>query len=113
MGSETGQNVAGKLPQKDEWLVPTIVQSEPIKGLPQEAGEEKAEQVIAFTQTCIVADLNSETAISAAEFSRTLRLATADAIIYATARVHTADILTSDAHFKGLDGVTFIPKHVL
>ena len=38
------------------------------------------------------------------------KLATADAIIYATAEHHDADILTCDAHFKDLDRVIYIDK---
>jgi len=109
-GSGTGEDIASHLPQREEWLVPTIVQLELSKWLTREVGEEKADQVIAFTQKCAVADLDTETAISAAEFSRIHKLATADAIVYATARAHAADILTCDSHFEGLDGVTLIRK---
>ncbi|CAK08688.1 putative PIN/PilT family protein [Rhizobium johnstonii 3841] len=40
----------------------------------------------------------------------THKLATADAIIYATAERHDADILTCDAHFKDLERVIHIDK---
>jgi predicted nucleic acid-binding protein len=33
-----------------------------------------------------------------------------DAIIYATARTHGAELLTCDAHFEGLDGATYLAK---
>ena len=112
MGSRTGEDVATHLPQRNDWLVPTVVQLELSKWLTREAGEEKADQVIAFTQMCVVADLDTETAISAAEICRVHKLATADAIVYATARVHSADIVTCDAHFEGLDGVTLVRKRV-
>jgi predicted nucleic acid-binding protein len=32
----------------------------------------------------------------------------ADALIYATAQAHQAELITSDAHFSGLPGVTLI-----
>ncbi|MFT3975091.1 MAG: PIN domain-containing protein [Amaricoccus sp.] len=38
------------------------------------------------------------------------RLATADAIIFATARARNATLVTCDAHFDGLPGVTLIEK---
>jgi predicted nucleic acid-binding protein len=38
------------------------------------------------------------------------KLATADAIIFATARARGATLLTCDAHFEGLPGVDFMPK---
>ncbi|TIP24610.1 MAG: type II toxin-antitoxin system VapC family toxin, partial [Mesorhizobium sp.] len=37
-------------------------------------------------------------------------LATADAIIFATARAHDATILTCDKHFESLPVVTLIEK---
>jgi predicted nucleic acid-binding protein len=37
-------------------------------------------------------------------------LATADAIIYATARLHKASLLTCDAHFAHLPAVIFFRK---
>ncbi|ACI55762.1 putative nucleic acid-binding protein [Rhizobium leguminosarum] len=38
------------------------------------------------------------------------QLATADAIIYATAERHEADILACDAHFKDLERGVYIDK---
>jgi predicted nucleic acid-binding protein len=73
-------------------------------------GEDKADQVIAFTETCVVADLDTPIALSAAELSGRLKLATADAIVYATALAHQADLLTCDRHFETLPGVRFVPK---
>ena len=54
--------------------------------------------------------LDTSMAIRAAEFCRTRKLATADAIVCATARDAGADLLTCDAHFEGLDGVVYVPK---
>lgn len=38
------------------------------------------------------------------------KLATADAIVYATARNQGAELLTCDAHFKGLPDVALFAK---
>jgi predicted nucleic acid-binding protein len=102
--------LATELPERVEWLVSTIVQLELAKWLTREIGEDKADQVIAFTQTCIVADLDTAIALSAADLCIRQKLATADAIIYATAQAHGADLLTCDRHFEGLPGVRFVPK---
>ena len=110
IGSPVGSVVAGYLPPRDQWLVPTIVQLELAKWLPRETGEEKADQVIAFTQTCSVVNLDTSIALSAAELCSRYRLATADAIIYATTLAIGADLLTCDRHFEGLPGVQFVPK---
>lgn len=110
MASPTGRRVATSIPTRDAWLVPTIVQLELAKWLTREVGEDTADQVLAFTQRCIIAPLDTATALFAATLCHTYRLATADAIVYATAREHGAALLTCDTHFKGLPGVTFIAK---
>ena len=110
IGSPTGEKLSEHLPEQAEWLVPTMVQLELAKWLTREVGEDKADQVIAFTQVCIVVPLDTEIALAAAEACREHKLATADAIIFATARSHGATVLTCDGHFEGLPGVTLIEK---
>ncbi len=110
IGSTTGDTVAGLLPDQEEWLVPTMVQLELSKWLSREVGEDKADQVVAFTQVCQVVPLDTEVALAAAEACREHRLATADAIIFATARARGATLLTCDGHFDGLPRVRFIAK---
>ena len=110
IGSSTGDALAGRLPEQAEWLVPTMVQLELSKWLTREVGEDKADQVIAFTQVCVVVPLDTEIALAAADACREHKLATADAIIFATARAHGATLLTCDGHFEGLPGVTLIEK---
>lgn len=73
-------------------------------------GEDKADQGVAFTETCVIADLDTAAALSAADLCTRQKLATADAIVYATARAHGADLLTCDRHFERLPGVRFVPK---
>nr|WP_255440670.1 PIN domain-containing protein [Paracoccus sp. MC1854] len=48
--------------------------------------------------------------MAAAEASRERKLATADAVMFATARLRGAMLLTCDRHFDGLPGVTLIEK---
>src|ERR671919_1306652 len=86
--SSPGRSVARDLPEREQWLVPTIVQLELAKWLTREVGEDKADQVIAFTGTCIVADLDTTVALAAADLCTRRRLAMADAIVYATAVAH-------------------------
>ena len=109
-GSPTGEKLASSLPDQSDWLVPTMVQLELSKWLAREAGEDKADQVIAFTQVCQIAALDTAIALAAAEACRDHKLATADAVIFATAQAHGAELLTCDAHFEGLPSVLYIPK---
>jgi predicted nucleic acid-binding protein len=108
--SGLGRKIAPELPERDEWLVPTIVQLELAKWLAREVGEDKADQVIAFTQTCVVVDLDTTVALLAAEICAKRKLATADAVVYATALSRDADLLTCDRHFKDLPSVAYMPK---
>ena len=109
-GSPSGEKLSGQMPEQSDWLVPTMVQLELAKWLTREMGEDKADQVIAFTQVCQVIPLDTEIALAAAEAFRSHKLATADAVIFATARSRGAMLLTCDAHFEGLPGVTLIGK---
>ncbi len=109
-GSALGATLASDFPDRTQWLVPTMVQLELMKWLTREVGEDKADRVIAFTETCVVADLDTTIALSAAELCARHRLATADAVVYATALAHGADLLTCDRHFESLPGVRFVAK---
>ena len=66
--------------------------------------------MIAFTQKCVVAPLDTRIALLAADLHRQYRLATADAVVYATAREFGADLLTCDSHFEKLPGVVIVKK---
>ena len=109
-GSTTGQKLEAQFPDKARCIVPTIVQLELSKWLVREVGEEKADQVIAYTQKCIVVPLDTTIALLAADLHHQYKLATADAVVYATARHGGAALLTCDAHFDGLPDVALFPK---
>jgi predicted nucleic acid-binding protein len=104
------KKLAKEIPDKTECVVPTIVQLELAKWLTREVGEDRADQMIAYTQKCVVAPLDTRTALRAAEMCRQHKLATADAVVYATATENGAELLTCDAHFEGLPNVVFVRK---
>lgn len=110
IASPTGKALAARIPPREDWLVPTIVQLELAKWLTRELGEDKADPVLAFTQVCRVAALDTRIALAAADLCARHGLATADAIVYATALEYGADLLTCDRHFDGLPGVEFVAK---
>ena len=91
-------------------VVPTIVQLELAKWLAREVDEDRADQVLAYTMKCIVVPLDTPTALLTAELHRQHRLATADAVVYATARAMKAELLTCDARFEHLPGVVLFAK---
>jgi predicted nucleic acid-binding protein len=109
-GSALGKKLGKEFPDKARCIVPTIVQLELSKWLMREVGEEQADQVIAYTQKCVVVPLDTSIALLAADLLREHKLATADAIVYATARHQGADLLTCDAHFEGLRSTMYFQK---
>jgi len=109
-GSTTGEAVGKQFPGRSHCVVPTIVQLELSKWLVREVGEAQSDEVIAYTQKCVVVPLDTSIALLAAELHREYRLATADAIVYATARQVEAQLLTCDAHFGGLPEVRLFSK---
>ncbi|OGS77035.1 MAG: twitching motility protein PilT [Gallionellales bacterium GWA2_55_18] len=111
VGSPLGKRLAREIPEKTQCVVPTIVQLELVKWLTKEIGEDQADQMIAYTQKCVVAPLDTRIALHAADFHRQYKLATADAVVYATAREFDAELLTCDAHFENLPGVVFVKKN--
>jgi predicted nucleic acid-binding protein len=109
-GSALGRTLKVHFPEQADCIVPTIVQLELCKWLVRELGDEQADLVLAYTQKCVVLPLDTTIALRAAEVHREHKLATADAIVYATALHASADLLTCDAHFKGLPQVALFPK---
>lgn len=110
IGGAVGRSLSNQFPARQECLVPTMVQLELSKWLVRELGEERADEVIAYTQKCVVVAMDTRIALLAAELHRQHKLATADAIVYATAQQHGADLLTCDAHFAGLPQVCYVKK---
>jgi len=92
-------------------LTPTIVLYEVCKVLLRELPQADAAKAIAAleNQTTVV-PLDAYLAVSAAHVSGQHGLAMADAIVYATAQVYGAVVVTSDEHFSGLPGVDYHPK---
>ena len=94
-GSDLGRLLANELPAPTEGLVPTIVQLERVKWALRESGAEKAEEIVAFTSTdYTVILLDTAIAAFAAELAARHKLATAGAIIYATAQIYGAERVT-------------------
>lgn len=98
------------MPPRERCVVPTMVQLELSKWLVRERGEDDADVVMAYTQKCQVWPLDTATALRAAELHREYKLASADAIVYASALLAGAQLLTCDAHFKGLPQVRWVQK---
>lgn len=91
-------------------LTPTIVVYEVYKHAKRLRGEESAMDAVAAMQKTQLVPLNDELALLAADLSLEHKLPMADAIVLAMARLHDAEVITSDADFEGITGVTYLRK---
>ncbi len=92
----------------DEVITSVVVLYEVYKKVKKLKGEEEAlEAVAALSQTTIV-QIDQTISLEAADYSIEHELHFADALIYATARHHSAELHTSDPHLEGLKGVTLV-----
>ena len=98
------------LKHSHEIIVPTIIIYEVYKKVKREIGEEPALMAVAQMQSAKTTVLTESLALLAADLSLQLALPMADAIVYATARFNKAMLISSDEHFKGLDGVEYLKK---
>jgi predicted nucleic acid-binding protein len=89
-------------------LVPTIVLYEVRKILLFRQKKAEADLFLteAFSRTIL--PLDERIALLAADLSLQHHLSMADAIVFATAQAHSAKLVTTDAHFSALPGVTLI-----
>jgi uncharacterized protein len=108
--SETGKTFRERLPQAKELLVSTLVLFEVSKWASRTMSSQKADEVLVTLLTGQVAEPTTAIALLAAELSRKHKLHALDALIYATALEHDAELVTIDAHFKDLPQVDYIPK---
>ena len=104
------KNYSRYLNAPDSLIVPTLVQHELYKWLCREIDQTVALSAIAATQTAIIIPLDTSIALLAADIAKEFKLATADAIIYATAREYRATLVTSDTHFADLPQVKYFKK---
>jgi predicted nucleic acid-binding protein len=91
-------------------VVPVVTIYEVYKKVKLEVGEDKAIEAVAVMSRGRVVDVDVSVALEAADVSLAEKLAMADSIILATARLHQATLWTQDAHFDGLVGVKFVKK---
>ena len=89
-------------------VTPTIVIYEVYKKIKSVKGEEKALEAYAQMSLTKIMDLTSSLSLKAADIRIKKEIPMADAIVAATAADCGAQILTSDQHFRKLEGIKFI-----
>jgi len=93
---------------KKTLIVPTIVLYEVRKKLLVEQQKTAADWFVSEALRHTVVPLDERIALDAANYSIQFRIALADAIIYTTAVVENARLVTGDAHFANLPNVTVL-----
>jgi len=93
----------------DEPLVTSVIQVYEIyKVVRRDISEERAIESVSALRATRIEPLAESLALEAADIALEHGLAMADAIIFATAVKHDAEIITADADFEALPGVTLI-----
>jgi len=101
---------ARALADEAEVLAPTIVLYEVYKWARRERGEETAMLIAGQMTRCRTLQLDQTIALTAADCALEHGLAMADALVYASGRLHDAVVMTSDSDFEGLAGVRYLPR---
>jgi len=89
-------------------LTPTVVVYEVYKKIKRERGEELAFLCLSQLSKTELVALDQPTALLAADLSLELSLPMADAFVLATARMRGAELVTSDADFRGIASVRVV-----
>jgi predicted nucleic acid-binding protein len=91
---------------EERLIVPAIVLYEVYKKLLSVRGSSAADRFLSAASRARVVPIDDRLALLAARISLDRRLAMAEAMIYATALVAGAHLVTSDPHFQGLPEAT-------
>jgi len=86
-------------------VVPALVIYEVYRNLAKQRGRALADRFVSHVMHRRIVPMDETIALAAANASLDHRLTGADAIVYATARVHQAQLVTANTHFRGLPGV--------
>jgi toxin FitB len=107
-GGKKGNQHARYILSKKTLLLPSLVIFEVYKKIKKSIGEHKAIWAVTQMDKAACIPLDQELALYAADLSLQHKLAMADSIVYATARRHKAQLVTSDNDFRDLEDVILI-----
>jgi predicted nucleic acid-binding protein len=101
---ECGHYVA----QEREIITPVQVLFEVYRWALRSGGDSAAMEIVSHLESTRFVPTDATTAVIAVQLGDDHALAAADAMIYATARLHRCDLVTADADFRGLPGVVLL-----
>jgi predicted nucleic acid-binding protein len=114
MGTEAGEKAKPIIESLDEKITPTICLAEVYaKTLEVESQELAEKQRVFIKEKSVIASLDEPIAVESAKVQIKMKKeidgwGLADSIVYATALLKKAEVVTGDEHFKKLKGVLFI-----
>jgi predicted nucleic acid-binding protein len=101
---------AAKLRNLSAVVTPVIILYEVYKRLKRDLSEDDAIVAVSAMQRTRVVPVTAELALTAADLSLEHGLAMADAMILTTARMYSAELVTSDRDFEQIPGVTYLRR---
>lgn len=108
LGEKEGKIVEKYLNSQEEILISTInlteIYSRYLRSWPNQAQEKKNY----LLGRCNLIEVSKEIALEAAKTRASKRLALADSLIYATAKLSKVKLITSDNDFRGLENVEIL-----
>jgi len=114
MGTKAGEEVRPIIENMEEKITPTICLAEVYAKTLRVENQELAEkQRIFIKEKSALAPLDESSAVESAKVQTKMKReidgwGLADSIVYATALIKKAEVVTGDDHFKKLKNVTFI-----
>ncbi len=109
-GTERASFFAPAIEKSGEVVVPSISIYEVHRLIAAKLGETAASAAVEKMARQMVVPMDVRICVAASRISRQHGLAAADAMIYATAQEHGAELWTQDAHFKKLESVRYFHK---
>ncbi|MBE7537089.1 MAG: type II toxin-antitoxin system VapC family toxin [Opitutaceae bacterium] len=106
-GGPNSSHFAAAIRSTGKLVVPSISITEVYRWTLREASLSHALAAAATMKQGQVVALDDRLAVIAAEISHRFKLTLADGIIYATARIASANLLTQDSDLDGLPGVKY------
>ena len=94
----------------EELLIPAIVRYEVGRYTFLHQGVEGRELALSALSKFDLVPIDAGVADSAAELAHNHKLAMADALVYAVAKIANAELWTQDSHFENLNGVCYFRK---
>jgi predicted nucleic acid-binding protein len=106
LATECGRYAA----REREIITPVQVLFEVYRWALRSGGDVAAMEIVSHLESTRFVPVDLTTAVVAAQLGDDHSLAAADAMIYATARLHRCDLVTADADFRGLPGVILLEE---